>query len=72
MTLEALSTTNGPPPLLEVEIVADRNGPCCSEHLENPTSIPVTAGTEIVAHVEIPVGSETSQTFTLNTSMRPR
>ena len=29
MTLEARSTTNGPPPLLEVEIVAGGNGPCC-------------------------------------------
>ncbi len=72
MTLEALSTTNGPPPLLEVEIVAGGNGPCCPERLENPTSIPVTAGTEVVAHVEMPFGSATSQSFTLNTSMRPR
>jgi hypothetical protein len=72
MTLEALSTTNGAPPLLEVEIVAGGSGPCCSERLENPTSIPVTAGTEVVAHVEVPVGSATSQSFTLNTSMRPR
>jgi hypothetical protein len=67
MTLEALSTTNGPPPLLEVEIVTGGLA-----RLENPTSIPVTAGTEVVAHVETPVGSASSQTFTLNTSMRPR
>ena len=72
MTLEALSTTNGPPPLLEVEIVVGGNGPCCSERLENPTSILVSAGAEVVAHVEMPSGSTTSQTFTLNTSMRPR
>ena len=65
------STTNGPPPLLEVEIVTGGDGPCCSERLENPTSIPVTAGTEVVAHVEMPFGSATSQSFTLNTSMRP-
>jgi hypothetical protein len=71
MTLEAFSTTNGPPPLLEVEIVVSGNGPCCSERLENPTSILVSAGTEVVAHVEMPVGSATSQSFTLNTSMRP-
>ena len=58
MTLEALSTTNGPPPLLEVEIVAGGDGPCY--RLENPTSIPVTAGTEVVAHVEMPVGSVTA------------
>lgn len=69
MTLEALSTTNGPPPLLEVEIVGG-SGPCCSERLENPTSILVSAGTKVVAHVEMPFGSATSQTFTLNTSMR--
>ena len=72
MTLEALSTTNGTPPLLEVEIVVRGNGPCCSERLENPTSILVSAGTEVVAHVEMPSGSATSQSFTLNTSMRPR
>ena len=69
MTLEALSTTNGPPPLLQVEIVAGGNGPCCSECLENPTAIPVIAGTEVVAHVEMPFGSDTSHSFTLNTSM---
>jgi len=71
MTIEALSTTNGPPPLLEVEIIAGGEGPCCSERLENPTSIVVTAGTEVVAHVEMPSGSA-SQSFTLNTSMRRR
>ncbi len=72
MTLEALSTTNGPRPLLEVEIVTGGDGPCCSERLENPTSILVSAGTEVVAHVEMPVGSATSQSFTVNTSMKPR
>ena len=72
MTLEALSTTSGPLPLLEVEIVAGGRGPCCSERLENPTSILVTAGTEVVAHVEMSSSSTTSQSFTLNTSMKPR
>jgi hypothetical protein len=45
---------------------------CGSGRFESPTSILVTAGTEVVAHVEMPVGSVTSQTFTLNTSLRPR
>ena len=72
MTLEALSATNGAPPLLEVEIVAGGDGPCCSERLENPTSILVTTGTEVLAHVEMPFGSATSGSFILNTSMRPR
>jgi hypothetical protein len=69
MTLEAHSATGGPPPLLEVEIV-DGGGICCDERLENPTSMSVEAGTEVVAHVEMPSGSATGQTFILNTSMR--
>jgi Carboxypeptidase regulatory-like domain len=66
ITLEALSTQGGARPPLEVETVGV--SPCCSERLGNPTSIQVTAGTEVVAHVEMVSGS-TSQTFTLNTSM---
>ena len=67
MTLEALPTQGGAHPPLEVETVGV--SPCCSERMANPTSIQVTAGTEVVVHVEMLLGSTTSQSFTLNTSM---
>jgi hypothetical protein len=67
MTLEAVSTQGGAHPLLEVEAV--RVSPCCSERIGNPTSIQVTAGTEVIASVEMIVGSTTGQSFTLSTSM---
>jgi hypothetical protein len=67
MTLEAVSTQGGAHPLLEVEAV--RVSPCCSERIGNPTSIQVTAGTEVIASVEMIVGSTTSQSFRLSTSM---
>ena len=65
MTVETLSTQGGARPPLEVEIVGGYY--CCS--LRNPMSIQVTAGTELVVSVEMPFGSTTSQSFTLNTSM---
>jgi Carboxypeptidase regulatory-like domain len=65
MTFEAVSTLGGARPPLEVEIVGGYY--CCS--LRNPMSIQVTAGTELVVSVEMPFGSTTSQSFTLNTSM---
>jgi Carboxypeptidase regulatory-like domain len=67
MTLEAVSTQGGAHPPLEVETVGV--SPCCSERMGNPTSIPVTAGTEVVVNVEMVLGSTTSQSFTLTTSM---
>ena len=67
MTLEALSTQGGAHPPLEVETVGAAT--CCSERLGNPTSIQVTAGTVVVANVEMVLGSTTSQSFSLNTSM---
>jgi len=68
MTLEAVSTQDGARPSLEAE-TAGGDGPCCAERLENPTSIQVTAGTEVVVHVEMVLGSTTSQSFTLTTSL---
>jgi hypothetical protein len=67
MTLEAVSTQGGAHPPLEVETVGVL--PCCSERMGNPTSIQVTVGTEVIANVEIVLGSTISQSFTLNTSM---
>jgi hypothetical protein len=67
MTLEAVSIQGGAHPPLEVETVGAPNS--CSERMGNPTSISVTAGTEVWANVEIIWGSTTSQSFVLNTSM---
>jgi hypothetical protein len=67
MTLEALPTQGGAHPPLEVETVGV--SPCCSERMGNPVSIPVTAGTEVVANVEMVYGSAASQSFVLNTSI---
>ena len=71
ITVEALPADGGARPSLEVEIVSG-GGPCCSERMGNPTSISVTAGTEIVANVEIAWGSPTSQSFVLNTTLGER
>jgi hypothetical protein len=67
MTLEAVSTQGGAHPPLEVETVGV--SPCCSERMGNPASIQVTAGTEIVAHVEMASSSTMSESFRLTTSM---
>jgi hypothetical protein len=69
ITVEALSTQGGGRPPLEVEAIGV--SPCCSERIGNPTSIHVAAGTEIVVHVEMILGSATSQSFLVNTSMAP-
>jgi hypothetical protein len=68
LAVDVLSTHEGSRPLLEVETVGP--GPCCAERIENPTSIQVTTGTEVAANIGIVSGSTTSQSFTLNTSMR--
>jgi hypothetical protein len=68
MTMEVLASDGQAPPGLEVEFVGGA-GPCCSARLGNPTSIPVTAGTEVMANVEMARGSSASQSYTLNTSM---
>jgi hypothetical protein len=70
ITVEALSAQGGVRPPLEVEAVGV--SPCCSERMGNPTSIPVTAGTEIVVNVEMTLGSTTSQSFVVNTSIAPQ
>ena len=71
MTLEAMPLDGGERPLLVVE--AGWGQPrCCSQRLENPTSIKVTAGTEVIAHVEMATSSTANRSFTLNTSMAAR
>jgi hypothetical protein len=70
MTLEAVPTAGGAhPPLVVLVIQGNR---LLLERLGNPVSIPVTAGTEVIAHVEMVAASTTSQTFTLTTSMTPQ
>lgn len=66
MMLEVVASQGGAHPPFEVERVTSRC-PCC-ERLENPTLMKVTAGTEVVANVEIPAGSTGSQSFMLATS----
>jgi hypothetical protein len=67
MTVEALSTQGGLRPPLEVETAAGDIGPCC--WLDNPRSIQVKAGTEVIANVEMVLGSTTSQSFVVNVSI---
>ena len=71
LTLEAVSTQDGTHPTLEVEAFGGA-GPCCSERLENPTSIKVTAGTEVMVNVELSERATASQSFRLTTSMSGR
>ncbi len=67
MRLEAVSTQDGTHPPLEVEVL---NLPsCCFERLENPISIDVRTGTEVLVNVEMPERSTVSQSFIVTTSM---
>jgi hypothetical protein len=68
MTLEAVSKQDGSHPPVEAETVGLSR--CCSERMGNPTSIQVTAGTEVIVNVELAEGSTVSQSFALTTSMR--
>jgi hypothetical protein len=68
ITVEALPADGGARPQLEVEVVSG-NGPCCSAQLRNPTSLRVTAGTEILANVEMLWGSTTSRSLIVNTTL---
>lgn len=69
MTVEALPIHGEARPRLVVEEQQPGRPHPVSERVGNPTSIKVTAGTEVIAHVEMRAGSTTSQSFTLTTSM---
>lgn len=70
LTVEAVSTVpGGARPSLEVETVGVI--PCCSERLENPTSLRVSPGTEVVTNVEM-LASGASQSFVVKTSFVPQ
>jgi len=65
-----MSVQDGSHPPLEVETVGAVE--CCSEHIGNPTKIKVTAGTVVIANVEMLAASPESQSFLLTTSMAPQ
>ena len=68
LTLEATSTSNGTHPNLAIETVN-----ASSEwRFENPASIPVTAGTEVMANIELAAGSLGRESFILTSSITPR
>ncbi len=69
LTIEAVSTVDRSHPPLEVEVL----GPsfCCIERMENPISIKVRTGTEVLVNVEMPERSTTSESFIVTTSMSP-
>ena len=67
ITIEADSTVDGAYARMEVETVGV--SPCCSERIENPTSLRVASGTEIVINVEMLGSSVTSQSFVIKTSI---
>ena len=66
LTIEAVSP-DGEHPAVEVETV-DGSG----WWFENPTSIPVTAGTEVRVNVEMPWGSAQSGPVLVNTTLGPQ
>lgn len=69
LTIEVVSPQPGEPPQVEVETV---NAPvCCSERIENPTSLQVKAGIEVRVSVEIPWGSPTSRSFIVRSFLNP-
>jgi hypothetical protein len=68
MTIEAISEANGRHPSLAVETV----NAAFVWRFENPTSIPVSAGTEVMANIEMPVDSSTRESFMLTTAMELR
>jgi hypothetical protein len=67
MSLEAVSAGGGARPTMEVEALGGLS--CCMERLENPTTITVRAGMEVVVNVEMPETTTTSQSFALTTSI---
>lgn len=56
----------------QVEVETVNGSSCCSERIQNPTSLDVTEGLEVVVRVEIPWDSVSSQSFVVNTQISPR
>ena len=69
MTIEALSVANGTHPSLAVETVYPAT---YLWRFENPTSITVAAGTEVMANIEMPASSSTRESVMLTTAMALR
>ncbi len=69
LQVEAVSTADGSHPPLEVVVL---NYPPCCERMENPISIDVRTGTELLVRVVgMPENASTSQSFVVTTSMSP-
>ena len=69
LTVEAVSTKERSHPPLELEVLDPFF--CCIERMENPISIKVRTGTEVLVNVEMPERSTTSESFIVSTSMAP-
>ena len=69
MTVEAIPIGGGSRPPLVVAVYAGTR--VLVERLGNPVSVQLTGGTEVIAFVEVPSGSPSTQAFTLTTSLAP-
>ena len=68
LKVEAVSTVDGSHPGLIVEVF---DATCCGQEMQNPMSVRVAPGVEVLVHVEMPESSATSQSFIVKTSMSP-
>jgi hypothetical protein len=66
MTIEAISLANGRHPSVGVETV---NASPHLWRLDNPTSIPVGTGTEVMVNIELAASSSSRESFMLTTAM---
>jgi hypothetical protein len=66
MTIEAISLANGRHPSVGVEAV---NVSPDLSRLDNPTSIPVGTGTEVMVNIELAASSSSPESFMLTTAM---
>ena len=67
LTVGATSTSNGPHPTLTLETI---NAPY-QWRSENPASIPVTAGTEVIANIELAAASLGRESYLLTSAIAP-
>jgi hypothetical protein len=69
LTVEAVSTDGRSRPALELEVLDPSF--CCIERMDNPISIKVRTGTEVLVNVGMPERSTASESFIVTTSMSP-
>jgi hypothetical protein len=70
LTIDVVSSTGAP--FFQVEVETTNAPTCCSERIQNPTSLDVTPGLEVVVRVEIPWGSARGESFVVNTTISPQ